>query len=118
NTLTSIEAGKGYWAYMDNPATLTISGQPTTLSPQSVSLYNGWNLVGFSGADNARIDDELAKLANDWAIVWTWANGEWYGYAQNSSQIPLSVQLLGTLKQSCAYWIKMNSGSREVEWIQ
>ncbi|MCX5810905.1 MAG: S8 family peptidase, partial [Proteobacteria bacterium] len=46
NTLTSIEAGKGYWAYMDNPATLTISGQPTTLSPQSVSLYNGWNLVG------------------------------------------------------------------------
>ena len=116
NTLDKVETGKGYWMYMNSPATLTISGQPATFSPQSVSLYNGWNLVGFSGADNAGIDEELAKLGNDWVIVWAWTDGDWY--ARNIGTVTLPVLPLSTLNQSRAYWIKMNSGSRKVEWVQ
>jgi len=117
NTLDAIETKKGYWIYMNKSATLTISGRPEALSPRSVSLYNDWNLVGFSGADNAGIDDELAKLGNDWVIVWAWTSGEWY-VKQTSSLNYSTIQPLNSLSQGKAYWIKMNSGSRKVEWVQ
>ncbi|MFW5851491.1 MAG: CBM9 family sugar-binding protein, partial [Bacteroidota bacterium] len=44
NTLTHIEIGQGYFVYVDNSATFTVDGEP--VSELSVSLSQGWNLIG------------------------------------------------------------------------
>ncbi|MDA3883823.1 MAG: glycosyl hydrolase family 8 [Bacteroidales bacterium] len=45
NTLTNIEVGKGYLVYVTNSASLTVEGLP--VSQLSVSLLQGWNLIGY-----------------------------------------------------------------------
>ena len=46
STLTTMQAGTGYWIKMTSAKTLSVSG--SALSP-SVQLSAGWNLVGYNG---------------------------------------------------------------------
>ena len=47
-TLTTIEAGRGYWVKVDEADELRVSGALIPSDYQTL-LVTGWNLVGFAG---------------------------------------------------------------------
>ncbi|MEI6154625.1 MAG: hypothetical protein WCQ90_11115, partial [Deltaproteobacteria bacterium] len=105
NTLDIIESGKGYWFYMNNPVTLTVTGKDA--SP-AVALSNGWNLVGYGGQESTM------NLPANYVIIWGWENGTWKAKAANTSA-QLNVSPLDALNRGKAYWIKM---STDATWQQ
>ena len=50
STLTTMQAGIGYWIKMTSAKTLSVSG---TAPSSSIPLRSGWNLVGYNGASCA-----------------------------------------------------------------
>jgi hypothetical protein len=119
STLTSIESGKGYWIYMNATAQLTVTG--TDASP-AVRLYEGWNLIGYSGVDNAGIETRLPRLNDNWSIIWNWSNSTWKLNKNSTAALiapsVLSVPALTKLNRGKAYWIKTKTGAGIVDWIQ
>lgn len=112
-TLTSIEAGKGYWIYMEDSAFLTVTGSAAVAS---VHLYEGWNLVGFAGTDGRAVTDSLSSIPGKWRVIWTWEDQTWS--AKDSSIADLPVSALTNLSQGKAYWISIKSGQGECDWTQ
>lgn len=112
-TLEKIDAGSGYWVYMESPADLTINGLNDT---DSILLFTGWNLVGFTGNDDQVFDSYMASsyINDHWTIMWNWAKGEWKLKAVNSNG-SMSVQPITSLNRGRAYWIKMKSPA---DWAQ
>ena len=106
NTLAAIESGKGYWIYANEPVTLKITG---TVPLSTLHLFEGWNLVGYMGQDNASIGSELQSFSGKWSIVWHWDNGIWY--AKDEIQATLPVQPLTYFRRGKAYWISIKTGT-------
>jgi hypothetical protein len=106
NSLSTIERGKGYWVYMDASGNINISGWDA--QPKTVPLFEGWNLIGYSGIDGS------LSVPTNYVVGWTWENGQWYAKHSNSSLI-LPVPPINSLKKGKAYWIKMY---RNVNWEQ
>lgn len=110
-SLTTMDAGKGYWIYMNNPATLTLTGGEPS-SP--ITLYKGWNLIGWNGTDGQTVETALSSIADKWIIIWGWENGQWKAKIKDSN-LPLGVESLATLDKGKAYWINVSEG---VNWGQ
>ncbi|MEI6152608.1 MAG: choice-of-anchor D domain-containing protein [Deltaproteobacteria bacterium] len=106
NTLATIESGKGYWIYVNEPVTLTITG---TIPSSTLHLFEGWNLIGYMGQDNASIASELQSFSGKWSIVWHWDNSIWY--AKDEVQTNLPVQALTYFRRGKAYWVSIKSGT-------
>jgi hypothetical protein len=112
NTLLTIEAGKGYWFYADTPVSFIVTG--TNILP-SVSLSEGWNLVGYHGAVWSYVTNAATNMAGKWRMMWGWENGAWSGLHETLTNLP--VQTLDRFLQGKAYWIKIKSGQAG-EWVQ
>lgn len=74
-----IEIGRGYWVYMNAPATWVFSGQTPALTP-GVPMTNGWNLVsiptGRGGlADSVNMLSLLAVAGLDYDTILKWESG-------------------------------------------
>ncbi len=108
STLTTIESGKGYWIYMNNPAILSIDSQPSSM--QAIPFYNGWNLIGFNGKDGSDIMAALSGISDKWEIVWSYENGLWKA-KPNPSINYTTTQPLDNFYKGKAYWIKISSAS-------
>jgi hypothetical protein len=102
-TLATMEQGKGYWMFLDDDGTIDMAGW--TLPTTTVTVYPGWNLVGFSGRDGAAADTELLSLLGHWEILWTWGSSIWS--AKHESVADLSVPPINSFQQRNAYWIKL-----------
>jgi CSLREA domain-containing protein len=104
-TVTDFQSGQGYWLYLDNPATLTVAGQaPST----SVSLTQGWNLVGYLGGDQLGVAEALQSLDGKWLLLWTWDSAA--GWKMRSSQDGFSAPSypqISVMEQGRAYWLLM-----------
>ena len=117
NTLIKIDAGIGYWVYLESPADLMISGINDT---DGVFLFTGWNLVGYVGNDDQALNASYmaSSLINDWwTIMWNWEKGEWRLKAVDSNGL-LSVPTIANLNRGRAYWIKIKSVADAVQWQQ
>ncbi len=112
NTLSTLEQGKGYWIYLVAAHTIDISSW-TSVSSQ-VHLYEGWNLIGYSGTNGANIIPALSGITG-WQIVWVWIGSNWKADAAGDLQIP--VPPVSTFEQGRAYWIKMGTGASG-DWSQ
>ncbi|KKS65907.1 MAG: hypothetical protein UV34_C0005G0017 [Parcubacteria group bacterium GW2011_GWB1_42_6] len=71
--LTSMEDGKGYWIFMNSPATLNVAGtemeEPPAMSP-IYHVYPGWNLIGFKSVSARMLAlDYLQSLAGTGYIL-------------------------------------------------
>lgn len=71
-----IQAGIGYWLYVDNPTQVDFKGVPTSAgTPVEVPLVSGWNLIGNPYAspatfgDNIKITCEREKLPLSQAVA-------------------------------------------------
>jgi len=101
STLTTMEEGNGYWIKMTSAQTLSISG---STPPSSLSLLNGWNLVGYSAMTCGAPTSALSAIAGNLQVSW--------GYSDQSWKVYDPVDPEGsTLTQFCpnyGYWIKVN----------
>jgi hypothetical protein len=115
-TLASMEQGKGYWAYMDEAATIAMAGWASPAT--TIHLYAGWNLVGFSGTDGTMNGITLPGSGTDgaWDIIWTWDNGTWSASHATIPSLPLPA--IDALEQGKAYWILVDEGSPGADWVQ
>lgn len=105
--LTTLEAGRGYWIYMSESKSLTITGQPA--SPSAIQLGNGWNLTGWNPQSSASASDSLSTISDKYLIVWSYVNGAWKKYQ------PGKPSDLNTFEPGYGYWIKTTG---DVEWTQ
>ncbi|MGD0230723.1 MAG: hypothetical protein ABSC19_10250 [Syntrophorhabdales bacterium] len=101
NSLTSFEAGQGYWVYMFAPAALSLKGGS---APATVKLNPGWNLVGYGGSSCVAASSALSSIAGTLQVSWGYSNQSWKVYDPND---PAG----STLTQLCpnnAYWVKVD----------
>jgi hypothetical protein len=104
-TLRSIEFGRGYWVYMTSAGSIDIS---SWLSPSSsaVRLYEGWNLIGYNGPDNADVPTAFKDSEGNWSVLWNWSGGKWYMKSANIS-VPAFPELTH-FSLAKAYWLKVS----------
>ena len=115
NTLTTIESVKGYWIYMGSQGSIYTTGW-TPPASTSVSLYDGWNLIGYLGTDNTATGTALASQNGKWVTAWTWNSGQWSCASALSIVLPAPIQQLSTFRQGKAYWLRITGGGST--WVQ
>jgi hypothetical protein len=101
STLTTMQAGNGYWIKMTMAKTLSASG---VAPPSSLPLNSGWNLVGYNGTECAQVSDSSAGLSTLGSLqtVWGYPSQGWQFYDPANS---------GGLTQLCpgsGYWIDVS----------
>ena len=99
--LTDMTPGWGYYLYMNQPATLPVSG--TAPSP-SVSLISGWNLVGYNASGARAVGDALVSISGYVISVWAYFNDTWLVYDPTNPDF----SDLTTMTPGCGYWINTN----------
>jgi alpha-tubulin suppressor-like RCC1 family protein len=111
--LSSIDSGRGYWVYSTSSADLVISG---SRGSSKVPLSEGWNLVGYNGADGTPVGTGLISLGEKWSILWGWSNGTWS--VKDRLSIIGGLTAVVDFKVGRAYWIKINPGQAGDGWAQ
>jgi hypothetical protein len=98
NTLTRIEAGRGYWVYMNGDGTLNIDGAEPS---KTVTLKTGWNLVGYNSGSSLPVSSALNSIANKYSAIYA------FDTAANSytAYIPGDGGTLSQLEPGRGYWI-------------
>lgn len=106
--LTTLTEKQGVWIQMSSAATLSITG--TIPLSTSISLCQGWNLVGYPAHDERNLAMALASIAGKYGRVMTFdaAAGEWRSYDANR---PPYANTLTTLRPGHGYWIWMNQAA-------
>jgi hypothetical protein len=112
NTLSTIESGKGYWIFVHEPVSFTMTGQG---SVTTLPLAEGWNLIGYNGIPNTAATIALSTIAGKWSIMWAWESGNWSALHATIPQLP--VPQLMNLGPGKAYWIRIKSG-QACNWQQ
>ena len=104
NTLTGLEAGRGYWVKMAGPATLHVDGPPLSAEATPISLQAGWNDVGYVLDRPHRISETLAGISGKLERVI--ASGGNY-----DPTLPDFLQTLQSLRPGRGYWIKVSEAA-------
>jgi hypothetical protein len=100
--LTQIVAGKGYWIYMQEAATLNVTGlEPKT----SIPLSTGWNLIGYNLTSRTTISQSLSSLAGKYEVIYAFDSekNSFIGYDPASS-----LKDFTELMPGLGYWIYMS----------
>jgi hypothetical protein len=114
NTLSSLEAWKGYWIYTDEPGSIEMAGWEWA-SSRTVPLSDGWNLTGYSGLNNADADTALGTIRDRWNMVWGWESGLWYGKHPAILTLPAPIEPLSSFGKGKAYWVRIRQG-QATDW--
>ena len=100
--LTVMETGIGYWIKMKEAGEIVVSGSN---APASISLSDGWNLVGFNGSEVKDMVTALASIAGKFISVWAYVNGQWKSYDPDQP----NFSDLNNVTPGVGYWIKTNA---------
>jgi len=98
--LTMMQAGKGYWIYMDSSTTLTNTGSflPAGNSlPPEYSVYTGWNLIGIHAQTDKTASDYLANVGaygTGWSSLFKYTAGQYN-----------SISSSGTMNRGNGFWL-------------
>ena len=97
-----IEAGKGYWIQMTDPAVLTLDGN--TVANDSIPLKPGWNLAGYNYLSALSPEEALSSITGNYNSVWTYdvVHDEWKKYIVG---VPGFLNNLDTMEPGKGYWI-------------
>ncbi len=115
-SLSSITPDKGYWIYMSGDG--TISTAQWLDSSRSITLYSGWNLVGYGGASGKKAASVFEAFSANWSVVWSWDSGLWSGTSKANILLPSPIQPLTDMSTGKAYWIKILKATDQVQWAQ
>jgi hypothetical protein len=108
STLTTMQAGMGYWIKMTSAKTLSVSG---SAPPSSLSLLTGWNLVGYSGISCAAPSAALSSISANLQVSWGYPGQVWQFYDPANSGSTLS-----DLCPGAGYWINVNQAGAWSGW--
>lgn len=103
NTLQTVNETLGVWVKMNSVGTLSVEG--TVPSTTNISLYSGWNLVGYPSLANRTVTDALATIEGNYSAVFMYKNNVWYSYDPNR---PVFLNTLSEFFTGYGYWTKMN----------
>ena len=98
-----IEPGNGYWVFMQNEVQIKVPGE---LTPSTIPVAKGWNLVGVIG--NQFIPDPNAlstfepQPGTD-SVVWTWDSAQQKLITVSDKNLQLFRQ--NTLVPGMGYWV-------------
>ena len=106
STLSTMEAGKGYWVEMACPGEMTVVGNRTT---KPVTLIPGLNLVGYNSLKPLPVSEALSSIADKYTMVWGYKDNGWtlYGPANET------WSMLRVLTPGSGYWIE---ATEEIIW--
>ncbi|MDP6684457.1 MAG: carboxypeptidase regulatory-like domain-containing protein, partial [Candidatus Marinimicrobia bacterium] len=107
NTLTSIDAGAGYWVKVNNGAMLTAAGMGIP-SNFSTDLFGGWNILGYWLDGSMAPEDAFADLIADGNLVYVTGFGE-DGATFFDPNGPGFLNTLTALENGYGYWVKVNN---------
>ncbi len=104
NDLEDIGEKKGYWIYMKNESTYRLNG--TLTSPNTLTLTEGWNLMGYPSSSLKDITDALSTISGSYTVIWFYnsTNDQYYYYNVTEAN--------GTFDKMIpyyGYWINMSN---------
>jgi hypothetical protein len=99
STLSTMEAGKGYWFEMACPGEMTVVGNRTT---KPVTLIPGLNLVGYNSLTPLPVLEALSSIANNYTSVWAYEGDQWIFYDPTDE----TASTLKVLKPGSGYFIE------------
>jgi hypothetical protein len=73
STLKKMQAGRGYWVYMNQAAGLQIKG---TRAGRDITLRGEWNLVGFNSTESISATHALASTKGKVLVVYAYDRAE------------------------------------------
>ncbi|MBO6574424.1 MAG: choice-of-anchor D domain-containing protein [Rhodothermales bacterium] len=102
--LNALEAGRGYWFRSGAAATLELEGLGLP-SDFSLSLCEGWNLVGYWGTGSLPVREAFATLIAD--DILEFVTGFQGGVKTFNPADPDFINDLDTLETGLGYWVKV-----------
>ena len=107
NDLTDIDETMGLWIRATEPVTLTVSG--SVPSSTDISLYTGWNLVGYPSQTTRPIAEALAGIEGKYDLVYAYdawdAEDPWKKY---NTAAPPFLNDLTEMGPGWGYWIRVS----------
>jgi|FLOH01.1.fsa_nt_gi hypothetical protein len=117
--LTYMSRVDAYWIYFNMSKVrenLSLNYTPTNISyykngskrnPSYVSIYDGWNLIGYPSNVPKNISFAFLDLNNDYSEIRTYNNTEnvWYYYYNDS------VNTFDTFTKDKGYWVRANNSN-------
>jgi hypothetical protein len=98
NDLQELRAGRGYWIYVGESTTLSVTGQQVSMS---IDLVEGWNLIGPNSIRPISIKSALQSIEGKYLALYSFESMEnrYKGYA------PPDLDELTELEPGKGYWI-------------
>jgi len=107
NDLTEIDATMGLWIRATEPVTLTVSG--SVPSSTDISLYTGWNLVGYPSLTARPMTEALAGIEGKYDLVYAYdawdTEDPWKKY---NTAAPPFLNDLTEMGSGWGYWIRVS----------
>ena len=97
SNLSTMKTGKGYWVKTSKGGlSIQIQGQ---VSPVSLDLQSGWNLIGFSSLQRVSVEEALAGM--NYQILWGFTYGDWQVY----DLMNIEISDLVNFETGRGYWL-------------
>jgi hypothetical protein len=109
STITEFEPGAGYWILMNTPVDFTVTGR-TPLN--SVKVYEGWNLVGYTGLKSLSIKDAFSSIDGQFNVVYAYdtESKSYKGYIPaRTEEFSAQIEELLSVEPAGAYWIHVDT---------
>lgn len=104
NDLTLMDERMGFWVHMTTPDTLTTVGSRPAST--SMSLHQGWNLVGYPSTQSKPVAQALTSIEGKYTTVYTYDASDpadpWKKYEVGAADNDLTV-----MEPGWGYWIEV-----------
>ncbi|MBA7624897.1 hypothetical protein ES703_32311 [subsurface metagenome] len=103
--LAEMEDGQGYWVFMEEADTLTITGRQLPVPPAVPPTYDvveGWNLIGFKSLEDDIDTNYLANITGTYPVLWSY-NAVAGAYSNVKDVVPPDGMVVGH-----GFWIWIN----------
>ena len=108
NTLTELDESMGFWINMEVASTLTVLGTAPIIT--DITLYEGWNLIGWPSDASAALPAALAEIANNYDLIMAYhANDTADPWKLFDLDAPGYANDLTAMAPGWGYWINMTA---------
>jgi subtilisin-like proprotein convertase family protein len=109
-SMAELQIGRGYWVYMNAPATWNLTGQIPAVSPP-VLMTNGWNLVGIPTGrvplpESVSMLSVLTAAGFDYDTILKWESGLYRKFTPADTD----VDDFTLFDPNRGYWVRVKSG--------